>query len=502
MAREPGNHRRNPSPLSMRFVRKGQDSRRRPSFLSAVRWRAFCEDKPDPKGRRCQATLKNFRRMAIGRGYGQVDGITWEEADNLAALAAKDGTRQGCRTAAIFSVMSDALLRVSEGGFQGVQVDGWGRLTKGCRGVKKGFDKGGGGAMAGFYPRRRWWAGEGWAACSFHYRGNPARRPLTEEEGSMKTMILAAVLAVALMLAGCGGGSKGGTGAGMPSTQTPTPTTPPTRVIEPPLVSRGGRPSWGELPALVDRMNHRAELGSSCDDGVAACQAVVKGLLANVGRKSAYDEIIVDETHGTLDYDQVDETRGTFRSLQVNETHGTFYFGTVYRQSQRDRNHASHWSGWLENSIFIYTYDTGSGHTEDLERVISMGIRDTNPVTGVYRGRAIDRKTAESGNFELTYTSGATGGQLDFTVNGLHTSYRDEPSTYTWTNVSVDNEGYFDNGITPNRQGLGAHKLEGSFYQGGEVGGVFSYRKANTYTRSRPAVYHGVFGGKLVPDTP
>ena len=83
-------------------------------FLSAVRWRAFCEDKPDPKGRRCQATLKNFRRMAIGRGYGQVDGITWEEADNLAALAAKDGTRQGCRTAAIFSVMSDALLRVSE----------------------------------------------------------------------------------------------------------------------------------------------------------------------------------------------------------------------------------------------------------------------------------------------------------------------------------------------------------------------------------------------------
>ena len=201
----------------------------------------------------------------------------------------------------------------------------------------------------------------------------------------MKTMILTAVLAVALMLAGCGGGSKGGAGAGMPSVQTPTtprptvrvapvplsaepetptsgepetpseepviveipdntvritpgqtremnvggrsvlvrcpsggaschvgvhegglwyrldgavpfalaslplptptpPTTPPTRVIEPPLVS------WGELPALVDRMDHLTELGSSCDDGVAACQAVVKDLLADLGRKSKYDE--------------------------------------------------------------------------------------------------------------------------------------------------------------------------------------------------------------------
>ena len=76
----------------------------------------------------------------------------------------------------------------------------------------------------------------------------------------------------------------------------------------------------------------------------------------------------------------------------------------------------------------------------------------------------------------------------------------DSPFTYTWTNVSVDNEGYFDNGIAQNRQGLGAHKLEGSFYQGGEVGGVFSYRKGRT-TRDGIASL-GVFGGKLVPDTP
>ena len=75
----------------------------------------------------------------------------------------------------------------------------------------------------------------------------------------------------------------------------------------------------------------------------------------------------------------------------------------------------------------------------------------------------------------------------------------DSPFTYTWTNVSVDNEGYFDNGIAQNRQELGAHKLEGSFYQGGEVGGVFSYRKAQNRDGGASL---GVFGGKLVPDTP
>ena len=357
----------------------------------------------------------------------------------------------------------------------------------------------------------------------------------------MKTMILGAVLAVALMLTGCGGGgSRGASMAGMPSGggggRTPTPqtygpgstiplptghqlqtgtipaggsrtvvretdgmervirctagsancritvaadgtvtliagtlrieivgvrvvTTPPTRVIEPPLVepppvSRGELPSWEELPALVDRMNHRTELRSgifartTCDDGVAACQALVKTVLAE-SRESG---------------------------------DGRIYGRTGW---------ANYSGGWLENSIFIYTRDgtnfiSHGARIEDAERVISMGIRDTNPVTGVYRGQVFSyNHTSPDSNFELTYTSGAAGGQLDMTVDAARPNHQDRVS-YTWTNVSVDNEGEFRDS-TP-----GGNKLEGRFYQGGEVGGVYSYRLGR----------YGAFGGKLVPASP
>lgn len=82
--------------------------------LSAARWRSFCEDKPDPRGRRCKAALKNFRREGADRGRGQVDGLTWEQVDLLAALASKERTIYGCRDAAWVSIMSDGLLRISE----------------------------------------------------------------------------------------------------------------------------------------------------------------------------------------------------------------------------------------------------------------------------------------------------------------------------------------------------------------------------------------------------
>ena len=377
----------------------------------------------------------------------------------------------------------------------------------------------------------------------------------------MKTMILAVALAGALLVAGCGGGgSRGASMAGMPSGGgTPIPTTPqtygpgrtiplptghqlqtgtipagesrpvgevdgmeaeisctagsencritvaadgtitviagslrieiagirvtpPTRVIEPPPVSRGELPSWEELPALVDRMNHRTEIrsvrfrGASCDDGVAACRAVVKNVLA-----------VSEDMHPGRE----------------DRQHGSFFPGPIdLRLATPDQlseaSVKSLYGGWLENSIFIYTaaYDTyddnTNPHREDPQRVISMGIRDTTPVTGVYRGWAVSASDVhpDAPNFELTYTSGTTGGQLDMTID----------DTYTWTNVSVDNEGHFDNGITPNDRVLGANKLEGSFYQGGEVGGVYSYRIGQD--RDGSAFGYGVFGGKLVPASP
>ena len=366
----------------------------------------------------------------------------------------------------------------------------------------------------------------------------------------MKTMILAAVLAVALMLTGCGGGSKGASMAGMPSggggggTPTPQtygpgrtiplptghqlqtgtipaggsqtveepggmervirctagsancrievaedgtvtliagnlqivglpdippptpptppvtpptpPVTPPNRVIEPPFTTW---PTWEQLPARVDRMTHWTELpsGSLCADGVTACQAVVKTMLANGERGTANNFYPRASTDWT-----------TLRTSR--QSYGT----------------------WLKNSIFIF-----SDHPEHL---ISMGIRDTNPVTGVYRGQVHASHSVDTGaNFELTYTSGATGGQLDMTVSAGLIPFG---GPYTWTNVSVNNEGYFDNGITTS-DSVGPNKLEGRFYQGGEVGGVFgySYREGqdpNSFIDSG----HGVFGGELVPASP
>ena len=287
-----------------------------------------------------------------------------------------------------------------------------------------------------------------------------------------------------------------------PTTPTPPPT-PPTRVIEPPLVS------WGELPALVDRMTHRTELrsvhfpGTSCDDGVAACQAVVKDLLANATEQTGRASSPVKQFSGN---------RTVERELtQPGET--------VSYES-----HESFHGGWLDNSIFLVSnvrYHTfprtahGDEHyfrpgqtayDGDGVRYVSMGIRDTNPVTGVYRGDLIHQADwhfshgtgAGWRTFELTYTSGSTGGHLDFTIDP-------DGRPITWSNVSVDNEGYFNNDVRLNLRDpiVGPNKLEGRFYQGGEVGGVYSYGGRDVRTGVGDTYYYyGAFGGKLVPASP
>lgn len=93
---------------------KGKSPELAEGVLKAVRWRALCDDSPDPRGKRCRAALASFKRQGFNRGRGQVDGLTWEAVEKLVNLAASEKTLFGWRDAAVISVMSDALLRVSE----------------------------------------------------------------------------------------------------------------------------------------------------------------------------------------------------------------------------------------------------------------------------------------------------------------------------------------------------------------------------------------------------
>ena len=93
---------------------KGKSPGTAQGVLNAVRWRCLSQDTPDPRGKRCRIALANFQRQGIGRGRGQVDGLTFEDVERLVSLAAGEKTIYGSRDAAIISVMSDAMLRIAE----------------------------------------------------------------------------------------------------------------------------------------------------------------------------------------------------------------------------------------------------------------------------------------------------------------------------------------------------------------------------------------------------
>ena len=82
--------------------------------VAALRFRARLNNRPSPVGAASERVLAGFRRLAFERGYGQVAGVRWEEADRAAELAEAAGGLAGLRDAAIVAVASDALLRVSE----------------------------------------------------------------------------------------------------------------------------------------------------------------------------------------------------------------------------------------------------------------------------------------------------------------------------------------------------------------------------------------------------
>ena len=83
-------------------------------LVSALRFRARLRGLPSPVGAATTRVLAGFRRLAAGRGMGQVAGVRWEQADRVAAMAEQRNHPIGLRDAAIVAVASDALLRVSE----------------------------------------------------------------------------------------------------------------------------------------------------------------------------------------------------------------------------------------------------------------------------------------------------------------------------------------------------------------------------------------------------
>ena len=84
--------------------------------VKAVRWHA-----PRAIGPDVAAALAGFKRMAVGRGRGQARGLSWNQVDRLVEVIGSPArwrgiadVRRGWRDAALLSVGSDALLRVSE----------------------------------------------------------------------------------------------------------------------------------------------------------------------------------------------------------------------------------------------------------------------------------------------------------------------------------------------------------------------------------------------------
>ena len=76
--------------------------------------RAGRECSEDPVGPMTRERLERFRRDGVGRGRGQVRGLTWEEVERMCGLAEGDGDPRGKRDAAILGVAADGLMRVSE----------------------------------------------------------------------------------------------------------------------------------------------------------------------------------------------------------------------------------------------------------------------------------------------------------------------------------------------------------------------------------------------------
>ena len=81
--------------------------------VAAVKWTVKHHDVEIPF-EITEKTLADIRRKGKDRGRGQVEGITWEEVEQICALAEAEATVAGLRDSGLIRLMSDCLLRISE----------------------------------------------------------------------------------------------------------------------------------------------------------------------------------------------------------------------------------------------------------------------------------------------------------------------------------------------------------------------------------------------------
>ena len=82
--------------------------------VAAIKFAAKLHGMTPPLGPVTNRVLSGIRRTGRGRGRGQVQGVTWAQADAAVSFAATGGSLADARDAAIIAVASDAMLRASE----------------------------------------------------------------------------------------------------------------------------------------------------------------------------------------------------------------------------------------------------------------------------------------------------------------------------------------------------------------------------------------------------
>lgn len=82
--------------------------------LSAVKWMAEYHGMDAVAGAATESALSDVRRAGKRSGRRQADGLTWGEVERVCTAAESADTAAGLRDAAMISLMSDCLLRISE----------------------------------------------------------------------------------------------------------------------------------------------------------------------------------------------------------------------------------------------------------------------------------------------------------------------------------------------------------------------------------------------------